>query len=73
MDAVGNSMNGQEFRLGSTGMPIFLDAVSVLECVILQSLPAGDHIVFLGEVIDAVLQQEGDILTLRETGWKYTR
>lgn len=73
VDAIGNSMNGQEFRLGSNAMPVFLDAASVLECVVTQSVQAGDHVVFLGEVVDAVLQQEGDILTLKETGWKYSR
>jgi flavin reductase (DIM6/NTAB) family NADH-FMN oxidoreductase RutF len=35
---------------------------------------AGDHVVVFGEVVDAVVSSDDDgVLTLRETGWHYSK
>jgi flavin reductase (DIM6/NTAB) family NADH-FMN oxidoreductase RutF len=40
----------------------------------MHTLEVPDHVVFIGEVVDALLRREGtDVLTLRETGWRYNR
>ncbi len=72
-EPVGSTMNGQEFVLGNLGVPVFLGAASAIECKVTHSMQAGDHVVFVGEVLNAVSRYKGDILTLKETGWKYVR
>lgn len=72
-EPVGNTINGQEFLLGNLGLPIFLDAASAIECKVEHSMQAGDHIIFVGEVVSAVSHHEGEVMTLKETGWKYIK
>jgi len=36
------------------------------------SLPCGDHIVFVAEVVEAGQNREGVPLTLKEAGFKYS-
>lgn len=38
---------------GSTGSPFLADALAWLECRTVQTVDAGDHTVFIGEVIDS--------------------
>ena len=59
----------------SHGMPFVREAVASLECRVVHEYPAGDHQLFVGEVVHAALREEHrrDVLTLRETGWKYQR
>jgi flavin reductase (DIM6/NTAB) family NADH-FMN oxidoreductase RutF len=33
--------------------------------------PAGDHVLFLGEVVDAHYNRDGESLTMKETGFRY--
>lgn len=56
----------------ATGAPILTDALGWLECRLVASMPAGDHTVVLGEVVEAGAQREGQTLTLAETGMKYS-
>ena len=35
---------------GSTGMPILSDAAAVLECRLVEAIPAGTHSILIGEV-----------------------
>jgi flavin reductase (DIM6/NTAB) family NADH-FMN oxidoreductase RutF len=53
--------------------PILADAVGWVECRAVASLPAGDHTLVLGEVVEAGVER-GDTpaLTLQETGFKYS-
>ncbi len=68
-----STLNGKEIVFGKHGSPFLKDAVSSLECSVVNSVRAGDHILFVGEVIDGVSHSEEQILTLKETGWKYSR
>jgi flavin reductase (DIM6/NTAB) family NADH-FMN oxidoreductase RutF len=55
-----------------TGAPILENCSAYLECRVVDSVPAGDHIVYFGEVVDrAMLDPQAEALTLRETGWRY--
>ncbi|HET8628739.1 MAG TPA: flavin reductase family protein [Thermomicrobiales bacterium] len=59
-------------RTGANGCPILDDALGYLECRVTDEVPAGDHTVFVGEITEAGLLREGEALTMRETGFKYS-
>jgi flavin reductase (DIM6/NTAB) family NADH-FMN oxidoreductase RutF len=62
----------REFVTKVTGAPIFAEGSAYLDCRVLDSKEAGDHLVYFGEVVDsAMLDPESDALTLRDTGWRY--
>lgn len=71
----GSTINGEEFLLTSQGTPYLVHALAHLECNVVQQIQTGDHTVFVGEVIGGRLHEKGrrEILTLQETGWKYSR
>ncbi|HBY94049.1 MAG: flavin reductase family protein [Ardenticatenaceae bacterium] len=54
-----------------TGVPILDEALGWLECHVVGTLPAGDHVLVLGVVIEAGVQREGQALTLAEAGFRY--
>ena len=54
------------------GVPILSDALGWVECRLVATLPAGDHALVLGEVVDAGLEHpDTQPLTLREAGFNY--
>ena len=69
----GTSINGHDVTLTTHGSPYLTHALASLECKIVNSIVVGDHVLFLGEIVEAVSQGAGKILTLEETGWKYSR
>ena len=54
-----------------TGSPLLTGALAWVECKIVSSLPAGDHILFVAEVVEVGQNHEGVPLTLKEAGFKY--
>jgi flavin reductase (DIM6/NTAB) family NADH-FMN oxidoreductase RutF len=54
------------------GGPILADALGWLECRLVATLPAGDHTLVLGEVVEAGVEH-GDAhpLTLQQAGFTY--
>ena len=56
----------------ATGSPVLEAALGWVECRVTSSLPAGDHILFVGEVVEAGQNREGPPLTLKEAGFKYS-
>ena len=67
------SLNGKPITLTLNGTPLLSDAGASLECKVIRSVPAGDHVLFVGEIVDVVSRSGEDFLTLKETGWKYSR
>jgi len=55
-----------------SGAPVLDDATGWLDCRVRAELAAGDHVVVAAEVIEAGTQREGETLTLRETGFRYS-
>ncbi len=53
--------------------PILDDILGYLECRLTGELPAGDSVVLVGEVIEAVSSGEHELapLTMKETGFKH--
>ena len=67
----GDKLAGVAHRVGKTGAPILEEAMACLECRVRMIVPAGDHSIIVGEVIEAEVYREGEALSLRETGWHY--
>ncbi len=69
---VGNKLEGYGHSAGSTGSPLLGEALGAVECRIVMEYPTGDHVLFTGEVVDAHVSREGDPLTMKETGFRYS-
>jgi flavin reductase (DIM6/NTAB) family NADH-FMN oxidoreductase RutF len=72
-DRVGNTINGREFTVSKHGTPFLKDAIACIECKVIDAHSTGDHILFIGEVVESLVNVEGNALTLKETGWHYER
>lgn len=52
--------------------PILSEALAYLECRVVRSLPAGDHDLFIGEVVGGRLLNEGHpMVHIRKSGFHY--
>jgi flavin reductase (DIM6/NTAB) family NADH-FMN oxidoreductase RutF len=70
----GSTLNGRSVRLGETGTPIFEEAIAYLDCTVWQSVDCGTHTLFIGEVVDAAFQNEGEdrpVARMEDTRMKY--
>lgn len=53
--------------------PVLAEAVGWVECRAVASLPAGDHTLVLGEILEAGVENaDATPLTLKEAGFKYS-
>lgn len=64
-------VGGSPYSTGQTGAPLFEEAFAHLECQVVGKLEAGDHTVYLGEVVAANLKRPADILTDLDTPMEY--
>lgn len=46
-----------DVKVGSTGMPLLLGVIGSLECRVTERFDAGDHTIFLGEVLEITLDE----------------
>src|SRR3954447_13177808 len=70
---VGDKLAGYTATPGSTGAPLLSEiALASVECRVVSEIPSGDHILFIGEVVDAHLWREGTPLTMAEAGFRYS-
>jgi len=70
----GLTLNGRPVREGSTGVPIFDEAVAWLECHLWQTVEFDTHDLFLGEVVDAGFRDGGrdiPVARMEDTRMKY--
>jgi flavin reductase (DIM6/NTAB) family NADH-FMN oxidoreductase RutF len=66
------TVGGSPYTPGeATGAPLFDETFAHLECRVVGSMEAGDHTVYLGEVIAANLERPADILTDLDTPMEY--
>jgi flavin reductase (DIM6/NTAB) family NADH-FMN oxidoreductase RutF len=54
-----------------TGSPLLEAALGWVECKVVGSLPSGDHVLYVADVVEVGLNREGTPLTLKESGFKY--
>ncbi len=65
-------VGGAAYKPGQqTGAPLFEDAFAHLECRVVGKMEAGDHTVYLGEVVASELKRPADILTDLDTPMEY--
>ena len=70
---VGDKLAGHAARPGTTGAPLLEDTIGAVECRVVGEMPSGDHIVFVGEVVDAHLfREDGEPLTMAMAGFRYS-
>jgi flavin reductase (DIM6/NTAB) family NADH-FMN oxidoreductase RutF len=73
-EAVGKTIGGVPFRRGKRGTPFLEAASAAFEADVVSETEAGDHVIFIGQVTDGVAFSESDgVLTLRDTGWRYSK
>lgn len=58
-------------RTGITGCPVLEGALGVVECRVVDSMPAGDSTLFLAEVVSAEVIGEGTPLTMADAGFRH--
>jgi flavin reductase (DIM6/NTAB) family NADH-FMN oxidoreductase RutF len=54
--------SGFQWSTAITGAPILEGALAFVDCRLKESLPGGDHDIFIGEVVDGGAQDTGDPL-----------
>ncbi len=67
----GNLLGGIVFHNGRTGAPLIDEAIGNLECVVREITSPGDHLVVIGEIVDARAGKELELLTLGDAQWQY--
>lgn len=65
------SLAGHAFHTGVTGAPILDEVPAYLECRVVRAVDAGDHTLFLADVVEAGVQNDKEALQLAETSWHY--
>ena len=67
-----NIFKGVKTRKGFDGIRILSDAVSYLECEVAHSMQAGDHVLYVGEIIGGKTLKDGDpYMHVRDNGFNY--
>ncbi|MEZ5175627.1 MAG: flavin reductase family protein [Acidimicrobiia bacterium] len=68
----GMTLNGYAITEGTTGAPIFDDAIAWLECVVTQAVPCGTHTFFIGELVAAgINDDDATPASMADTRMKY--
>ena len=65
------TLNGRAVRVGSTGAPLFDEAIAFLDCALRQAHDLGSHTLFIGEVVDAGVREEARAAAMSDTRMKY--
>jgi flavin reductase (DIM6/NTAB) family NADH-FMN oxidoreductase RutF len=71
-DDDGSSLNGRAVHAASTGAPVFDEAIAWVDCEVRHTLDLGTHTLFVGEVVDAVINDdEARSASMGDTRMKY--
>lgn len=63
---------GVKTRKGLGGIRILSDAVSYLVCEVVHSMQAGDHVLYIGEIVGGKMLKGGDpYFHVRDNGFNY--
>ncbi len=66
------ALNGRPVREATTGAPVFDDAIAWMDCEVRQHLDLGTHTLFIGEVVDAAINDdEARAAAMSDTRMKY--
>ncbi len=67
----GGKIGGIPFVPGVTGSPILSGLPGYVECQVVEFVDRGDHPLFIGQVVEAGVQNNLLPLSLRDAGWAY--
>ncbi len=66
------TLNGRPVHAGTTGAPVFDEAIAFVDCELRQALDLGSHTLFIGEVVDAgVRDDDARAAAMSDTRMKY--
>jgi len=65
VDLAASTLNGFAFHTAVTGAPILDQAAAFLDCVVRERVVAGDHTLFVGEIVDCAFQKPEETEVLR--------
>lgn len=72
VDYSDNAVNGISYKEGKTGAPILDCGVATLECTLVDALTtSGDHLLFVGKVENAIVNNNDEPITERDTRKAY--
>jgi len=71
VEPAGGKFGNFAFEVGKCGAPIISDAPAAVECEVVGFYELGDHSTVVGRVTDATLNNESEVLTLKECGFQY--
>ncbi len=57
-----HGLDGVPYTIGETGAPILKGTLAYLDCRTVSEQEAGDHTIFIGEVVDAGFEDDGSPL-----------
>lgn len=60
-----NKFIGVAWHTGQLGLPVLEGVLTVIECHVRDTVPGGDHTIFVGEVMDAEINQGSPLLYYR--------
>ncbi len=59
-----DKFEGVNFKIGKSGMPVVLDnTVAYIEAKVVSNMDVGTHTLFVGEVVDAELVEDKEVMT----------
>lgn len=68
----GMTLNGRPVREGTTGVPIFEEAIAWMECEVRRAIDFGTHTFFVGEIVDCgINDDEARAAAMSDTRMKY--
>ena len=73
VDTEAKTLNGFPFHDGLSGAPVLDQAPAYVDCEVRDQVDAGNHTVFIGEVVDAAFQadEETPVLRMEDTRMSY--
>ncbi len=68
-----STVNGFGFALGKTGVPVLDIALAYIDCQVVNTVPCGNHTLFIGEVVDSGFRKPEDtpVLRMEDTRMSY--
>jgi flavin reductase (DIM6/NTAB) family NADH-FMN oxidoreductase RutF len=68
----GTTLNGRPVHAATTGAPVFDEAIAWMDCEVRHTLDLGTHTLFVGEVVDAGINDESArSASMSDTRMKY--
>lgn len=66
-----DSINEYRFEISDLGNPLLNDIPMILEVKVIEIVDKGDHPLFICEVVNTILRQDIDMMTMSDTSWHY--